>query len=238
MHVSRLSARTRASSGAPGARTAAAPGSLPDLDELSRRSDDEDDAEMSRAAVGGAEPGGAALLHHRLHHHLLVPGHPARAQAHLQPAAAPQLHRLRRERVGPEQGPLQLGDRRRPLPLPPLPHRHLVLVRGEHPRGRWVVAAGTFPLSRLHSRKFQLPSSVSGGSDVCAALDARTQHRAVRKRTTSSSRFLLLSGSSCFIRGAVVRSGCCDPAPSSEKVRFRGMKGSERCKKESLHNKG
>uniref|UniRef100_A0A669FBU5 Germ cell-specific gene 1-like protein n=1 Tax=Oreochromis niloticus TaxID=8128 RepID=A0A669FBU5_ORENI len=150
------------------------------LDELSRRlrgrgrslRDHEDDAEMPRAAVGGSEPGGPFLLHHRLHHHVLVRGHPARPQAQLQQAAAPQLHRLRRERDRPEQSALQLGDRGRPLPLPPLPHGHLVLLRGEHPRVRRAVvvrgvrgalhpAAGgrlqphvsrAFPLQQRHRR--------------------------------------------------------------------------------------
>ncbi|KAI3352840.1 hypothetical protein L3Q82_019415 [Scortum barcoo] len=39
---------------------------------------------------------------------------------------------IRGERDGPQQGGLQLGDRGRQVPVPPVPHRDLVLLRGEH----------------------------------------------------------------------------------------------------------
>lgn len=113
-----------------------------------RRGRHEDEPPRPSATGRGPEPAGAAVRHHRVPHHALVPGHAAGPQAGLRPGRARQLPQLGRQRHGqrhrrprcrrrhrrgerpPWRRALQLGDRRRPLPLQEFPHRHLVLVRG------------------------------------------------------------------------------------------------------------
>lgn len=94
--------------------------------------------EVSRAPLGAPEPGGSGLVHHGPPEQLLVRGRPAGAEAPLQPPEEARLHGPQGQRDRPEPGPLQLGDRGGPLPVPPLPRRDLDLLRGEHPGSRWV----------------------------------------------------------------------------------------------------
>lgn len=92
------------------------------------------DNEDEDPPVGQPELLRPVLRHHCLHHHLLVRGDAAGAQAQMQQAADAPVHRLRSERNGPQQGGVQLGDWGWQVPVPTVSHRHLVLVRGEHPR--------------------------------------------------------------------------------------------------------
>lgn len=89
---------------------------------------------MQDPAVGELELPRPVFLHYRLHNDVLVRGDPEGAQAEVQQAADTPVYRLRSERDGPEQGGVQLGDRGRPVPVQTVPHRHLVLLRGEHQR--------------------------------------------------------------------------------------------------------
>lgn len=90
--------------------------------------DNEVDTPVQDPPVGQPELLRAAFLHHRVHNDVLVRGHPASSQAEVQQAADAPVHRLWRERDRPEQGGVQLGDRGRQVPVPPVSHRHLVLV--------------------------------------------------------------------------------------------------------------
>lgn len=96
--------------------------------------DNEDHTQMQDPPVGQPELLCVVFLHNRVYNDLLVRRDAAGPQTEVQQAADSPVYRLRRERDGPEQSGVQLGDRGRQVPVPTVPHRHLVVMRGEHPR--------------------------------------------------------------------------------------------------------